>query len=508
MAQGLKNIYSWFIEAGLDIFDKSAPDWMKTHPELQKRKNINKVFPSFGLKNFRETVTVENTSTKAEEEFIRNVLDTLADQVERMAQNLHMIHDELPEEADPAMVFLMSNYHGFLKAVKKALHGASIKKKDGKTKLLITVDVSMGGKTIIRTGESVFKVFNKINELTSSLLKKYPELKTKWNLMLPNPDSLLVVKQFHSNHLPSRDYQIVFSSEGDTGAWDIATMSMRGVSSCQRWGDETHRTCLIGSILSRYVGIIYFTSGSQEGKYGEKMIRRCVVRFGIHKKTGEKFIIMDKMYDAYDAMIASYFLEALKKRTNLKVLDHSKDSDNDLELPSTWDIEIPEEAALKKLKPSELPYADAPLLTGYNYEPTDITNREDLAYHLSTILDRVNTIVKAHFQELEGASSVIVDTTRVMLSKHLDDTISRVVKNNLGHKLSFKFIRKQMLKITDSFYDYDIETILARVFPHRAAWTVERHLYELATTIPQIRDTFERVVRDYKLVLNEVLDDG
>jgi hypothetical protein len=68
--------------------------------------------------------------------------------------------------------------------------------------------------------------------------------------------------------------RIVFS----TDPWDIATMSMRGIYSCQRWdGNSEHKVRLVGTILDPCAGVIYLTDGTKT-RYGEKMLARSVVR--------------------------------------------------------------------------------------------------------------------------------------------------------------------------------------------------------------------------------------
>lgn len=517
MAQDVRNIYTLFIEAGLNVFETDpTPDFIKNHPILKSKKHINKVFPSFGLHNFRDKITYENKSTEEQNKLIHQLLNTLSDQIDTIIQNFNLVLSELPEETEPVILHIVSSYVTFLKHTKSAIYDANTVRKDGKTKILLSLNVGMGGKTILKTGDSVFQIFHKVNTLTQQLLKKYPHLKTdiyagsEWELLLPNIDSLLTVKEFHNSNLTAKDYYIVFSSTGDTGAWDIATMSMRGIDSCQNWGNETYRECLIGSILSRYVGIIYLTSGSQADKHGEKMIRRCIVRFGINKNTGEKLIILDKMYDSYDSNISHLFIEALSKRTNIKVLNYSNVSEVDPEIPSAWDVKIPGESLLNRLKPNELPYlSDTPFTTKTKSQQTALENQFqslDVVNHLdktiSDIYDQTSDNLKTLFK---GGNSIISTNTLSILQHKIEDLSDKTGKSGVGYKLSLKYIKLKMIKLINTYYDLDIEKILTILFPHRARWSVERHLQELQTTIPEIRDTFEYTIREYKKSIEELL---
>lgn len=94
------------------------------------------------------------------------------------------------------------------------------------------------------------------------------------------------------NHPDVKNAKIVFSSDGITGLWDIATMSMRGAMSCMHWRNP-HSTHLIGSMVDPVCGIVYITDG-QITDYGSSMIKRALVRMGIDDN--KPFLIVDKIY--------------------------------------------------------------------------------------------------------------------------------------------------------------------------------------------------------------------
>ena len=71
----------------------------------------------------------------------------------------------------------------------------------------------------------------------------------------------------------NKSLKIVFSDH----PWDIATMSMRGINSCQAWG-KIQSPALIGSILDPNMAIVYLTDGKAHKSYGQRMLARCVVR--------------------------------------------------------------------------------------------------------------------------------------------------------------------------------------------------------------------------------------
>jgi hypothetical protein len=95
-----------------------------------------------------------------------------------------------------------------------------------------------------------------------------------------------------------KSYNVVFSSH----PWDIATMSMRGISSCQKWtGDFKKR--LIGSIADPCAAIIYIES-KQYTKYGKKMCHRAVVRLVQSKE--KKAIFLEKTYPQKYRIVGYY----------------------------------------------------------------------------------------------------------------------------------------------------------------------------------------------------------
>jgi hypothetical protein len=91
--------------------------------------------------------------------------------------------------------------------------------------------------------------------------------------------------------------KIVFSSDGDKGLWDIATMSMRGIESCQSW-NEYYCNGLIGSMVDPYAGIIYVSGNRMRS--GSKMEHRCVVRLVVNMRTKKPAILLERTYHCED----------------------------------------------------------------------------------------------------------------------------------------------------------------------------------------------------------------
>lgn len=95
----------------------------------------------------------------------------------------------------------------------------------------------------------------------------------------------------------NKNLQVAFSSDGDVGMWDIATMAMRGISSCQSWS-AGRRANLIGSMIDPCCGIIYLTD-NKESAHGKNMLHRSVVRYVVHESYGP-CLFLERIYSQQD----------------------------------------------------------------------------------------------------------------------------------------------------------------------------------------------------------------
>lgn len=141
--------------------------------------------------------------------------------------------------------------------------------------------------------------------------------------------------------------KVVFTSTGKIGAWDIATMSMRGFTSCQSWHGSYKRN-LIGSIVDPYVGIIYLTDGTS-GKYGTKMLARSLVRYVVNTRNKKPCLLLEKQYPyglslSQQWYVYSVFNTFLQIRTKGALPIVSGDID------VRWNYKIPTSTAVNKLK--------------------------------------------------------------------------------------------------------------------------------------------------------------
>jgi hypothetical protein len=97
--------------------------------------------------------------------------------------------------------------------------------------------------------------------------------------------------------------KIVFSSDGSKGLWDMATMSERGIDSCQGWDSDEYlrgACCnkLVGSMVDPYAGIIYIAGKRMSN--GRKMEHRCVVRLVLNRRTKKPAVLLERTYHSND----------------------------------------------------------------------------------------------------------------------------------------------------------------------------------------------------------------
>src|ERR1019366_50256 len=149
-----------------------------------------------------------------------------------------------------------------------------------------------------------------------------------------NIDQLQEFKDYSRTNVGKKTYNIVFSSTGEDGLWDIATASMRGITSCQSWTSPQSKG-LIGTMSSKYTAVIYMEHDTQVPPYGTKMLYRSMVRFCINGKTKKPVIVIDKMYMSVNEATLSAFKRILHKKSGIDVA-YSQTTSSDIS--QTWYI--------------------------------------------------------------------------------------------------------------------------------------------------------------------------
>src|SRR5271166_5978434 len=294
-----------------DLFKaKKFPKWIANHPVFTKVDSIGKVFPGIGLPNSTDDKLIDGV--RAASKAAHTLLGTIESNIDKRISGLQKFAEAHPKMGK-ARKAKLDDLVATLTTVKATLSDNKDKcvvvNKD-KVNLKMPTDITIDGekKPLFRESESIFRVYNKLNDLL-----KEPKLAKMRALEETDP-----FKAFSMANVPSKKYKVVFSSEGAEGAWDIATMSQRGVKSCQSWEGGAYKYGVIGSMADPFVGIIYLTTGEKFNEFGSKMINRCIVRFvvdGIEKKP---YIVLDNMYPSFNANVLEQFKEFIKARVGNK----------------------------------------------------------------------------------------------------------------------------------------------------------------------------------------------
>lgn len=300
------------------------PKWLKQNKLFTEVKSITKVFPSIGLYNFAEEYAIDNF--KEIEQAALSLIHSLDRDVAKRKTCLTKFNDgshQVGKKRKASLEGLIEVLGTLDIQMRNKTKNFITKTDTGKITLNLPTDIQPKANpklSSFKKGQGLFRVYNQLNE----------DLKANKFVQLKAPDNLHEFKTFSAVNIPTKgSSRIVFSSSDPEGLWDIATMSMRGIRSCQSW-DGDYPRCLIGSILDPFVGIIYLTSGAKE-EYGTKMIRRCMVRFAINEKTMKPVIVLDRMYPSLDQNVCDAFVSIIKSKLNepYEVLYAEKAADRD-----------------------------------------------------------------------------------------------------------------------------------------------------------------------------------
>lgn len=299
-----------------DLFkEKKFPEWFTTHPVFKEVSTIKKVFPGIGLPNCEEECQLDmaGPSSEAAKELVKAVENNINNRIAKLGKWI-----KSKPELSAARKTQGARCDSLLTAMSSLIKNKRkdfVKENNGRLTIKLPVNVMIDGdvRPVFRDGESLFRVYNKLNEsLVAGKFAKMTKL-----------EDLPAFKVFSTENVPNSKFKVVFGSDGANGAWDVATMSMRGVVSCQSWGTDAKRAggyshCTIGSVIDPFVGIIYLTSGMKSSEFGSRMIRRCVVRFVINGKENKPYLLLDNMYPSQDTKIITQFKNFLKKKTGGK----------------------------------------------------------------------------------------------------------------------------------------------------------------------------------------------
>ncbi len=300
------------------VSDKKYPSFISKHKVFTQHPKINKVFPALGLKNCTGKVKdyLDKIDCSLELDQIKKNMRKAIQCCEGFPNNYRWEYNDnysigrqvYPSAKDKAAIAT------YKRTLRELLPQLTIKAsvKDGK--LILPCKL-----TSFKQGTSLIPALTSLQSAAQRIFAR----NRHWAYV--NHDLIRLPKKPQSFN----NCDIVFSADGKEGIWDMATMSMRGISSCQSWGGSFRRR-LIGSIIDPCCGIIYLTDNKQSARRkGSKMLARALVRY---IKKGRKSALMLKRvyptawsndnyrYEAKYPHLQFLFAAFLQDKTNIKCL--------------------------------------------------------------------------------------------------------------------------------------------------------------------------------------------
>jgi hypothetical protein len=327
---------------------KPFPDFIRHSAGLYPGITIEKVFPKIGLPNSKESIDVKFDFTHMK-----------LDRVIHLAVNRYIAefnNRKSLEEYQGLELFNVARILYILGELNRRFsrqYGLDI---DDNSVCLSDAIPSCDGKVLVKAGTDCFKLVQELFVQGA----KYAKVE------LVSHDK--IAEQ-------CKNLEIVFSSSELNGAWDLATMSMRGIKSCMRW-EARQSLALVGSITDPCCGIIYLTNGTKT-QYGSKMLFRALVRVVIHAATGEPALLVDRLYSSFyknkpqecnklDEQVKQLFVKYLRdKLPKATILECIKDK----HVLDSYTLPIPSNHF--SLMESERSYRDTPINYYANYRDVE-----------------------------------------------------------------------------------------------------------------------------------------
>jgi hypothetical protein len=277
------------------------PEWVTKHPGIQSypKPQVIKIFNQFGLKDFREKIE----SKGATDNLANFLIVALTRLTEDLMQFTAFSQFSKKEEIE--------QYTSLIEVTSELIQELQKDEtwQEDKARLVKQVK-SINNKFRLDAGMSVIKAYEAIRKFA----------KTIANIDMPD----LISRPEFKEYSKRGSHYVVFS----TNASDIAAMSSRSDwDSCQTITPNkgVFTGCVIGSILSKFLGICYITTGKDYLDRGETMIARCLVRFAIDTETNKPSILLDKMYPQYFKNFGQEMIKALNKRSSVPIIDLNKE---------------------------------------------------------------------------------------------------------------------------------------------------------------------------------------
>ena len=430
---------------------KQIPDFISEHEIFKTPNKIDKIFPSIGLSNFKDKVNIERPIVDMRKEgiFVINLLTKINSILINSQKELEDKLEAIQFSSSAGERAKLKDKFEEARKIKKILSSLASQTDVNSNEVMKNTIAMKNGKIALRLNKSI-KIDEKDEKPlmveNTSLFKaiaKIEEMCCNFGIDFVKLDKTEEFKIFSKENITNKEYSICFSSTGKEGAWDIATMSMRGIKSCQNW-TNSYPKCLIGSITSKFVGVMYLTSGVDFENYGTKMLKRCVVRYAIDADENKPCIIIDKMYPEYDKTVVDAFIEALKAKTKINVF-YITSLEKKLK-----HIYMPSDKLSKHWKHTEYSYQDSPLKMQRDYHIHTLTSKhEEFNREITAVKYNFGLFIARKFETLHESSKIInqtIDSECLQIIKNIRSNNDSITKfsNNLAN-LMFKYFKEPSL---------------------------------------------------------------
>lgn len=416
---------------------KDFPSFIKNHQVFDTIKTVKKIFPEIGLKNCEKIVKIDS-------------IDDIKETARKLVNELrnYLLSNKYSMDCD----FCFSTGDGgkiksLVYDVSKVILNSISQSSDGKITLNLSQSINVENKAVFKKGEGLFRVYNKLAAMAEKQGRRMVSLE-----YFPQ------FKAFSSVNIPNNNKHIIrFSSDGINGLWDLATMSMRGIESCQSWDGE-YAARLIGSIVDPFTGIIYLTSKNKDAtEYGSKMTRRCLVRFVVNQKNKKPFIFIERMYPNYNKAVSDQFVAFIKEKTNNKfdIKTYDKDYVVSGSVCVVSGSVIPISKAVSELDYEDRSYRDSEI--DYEDESEDGMDCYDLASEI-IVPKIVSASRKIRFSEISDEN--MKDCFRDFRNNYgIRDELTYVFENDINERISDRDSDGLLNKHIKELHDNIKETI-------------------------------------------------
>lgn len=408
------------------------PPKIKSHDIFKKTKEIKKVFPEIGLPNCEKELTIDNSKEKIAA--AQSLLVGIKEATVRRFTNLDKWEKKKADEED--LTDLRKEKIENCKFILKSLQTDIVKKKknfcvinDGKLTINLPSEIKdKSGKVVFKPGERLFGVYNKLNSMLTD---------GKFRPLVPL-EEIPQFKDFSSKNVPSNKMTVRFSSDGEEGVWDIATMSMRGISSCQTWGNG-NATHVVGSMVDPFTGIIYLTTGGKFNEHGSKMIRRCVVRFVVNENTKKPYLYLERMYPSHEESTHKTFVDFLRERTDGKfeIKGHTHS------LAGSY---VPLSSVVRNLNANDQPYRDSGVMYKNDVNDMKAKARDGVEAKMLKIYSTITNEFR------QAANSIKPDE----VSKEQEQSIKAMVGSDYHYDYSYYYYENVVAMAKKHLADFDI----------------------------------------------------